>query len=449
MLVTFASTRQCRAALWSIVLALVLSVTGCTYIVGPVGLGLANGPSSELLAEYSNAAAELTVRPVLDGSGLGTIARNFAGDSTDLTVRTRIASSMVEIELLQPEQGLAESYAAAGVDLVTLELGWDAYQPTATTINHSYIAQRVAEAQSYADAGLEVVLDLGLQYPPDWAWGLPGSTRFADQYGQEWHGGIGTDPLDAVWNSSARLAQSNYVELVAQDFGGLVDRVRVGGLLSGEIRLPPANSGEHVDSLWAFSPGALAASPDPTWRPGTGTVAQAREWLEFYMSSVSEYAVWLTESVNSAFPVAPIDVLLPGWGLRPGDLDRVAADRVSTSSVASTGDDLAGGLDWARQIRALDGLSINITAVTTWLDAPSYGVAPRDLAPVEYLATLTRPRGIPLSGENTGGSGLAALERVREQANRHGLTRITWMPDRDSGTPRDVTLRELGAAFSG
>jgi hypothetical protein len=84
--------------------------------------------------------------------------------------------------------------------------------------------------------------------------------------------------------------------------------------------------------------------------------------------------------------------------------------------------------------------------VTTWLDAPSYGTAPRDLAPVEYLATLTRPLATPLSGENTGGGGTAALTRVREQAKRLGLGRITWMPDR---TPGAVTPEDLGRAFPG
>lgn len=354
----------------------------------------------------------------------------------------------VGLGLLQPEWDRAGAYVAAGVDSVTLELGWDAYQPTATTINEDYVSSRVREAQSYADAGLDVVLDLGLQYPPGWAWDLPGDTRFVNQYGEQWVGGIGTDVLDAVWNAEVQKAQAKYLNLVAEDFGGLVDRVRVGGLLSGEIRLPPARSDAHMDSLWAFSASALAASPDESWRPGSGTSAQAREWLDFYMESVCDYAVWLTRRVGSAFPTASVDVLLPGWGVRPGDLERLAVERLSEAAVITTGDDLAGGLDWERQILALNELDVDITAVTTWLDAPSYGSALRDLAPVEYLATLTQPLGMDLSGENTGGGGWNAMMRVREQAGRFDLQRITWMSARALGETDQPTLSELGATFT-
>ncbi|CAN5267073.1 hypothetical protein BH11ACT3_BH11ACT3_20560 [soil metagenome] len=361
----------------------------------------------------------------------GSANETFEGELAAHVVSDVEPTSSVDLQLLQPDPNLVDAYVAAGVDLVTLELGWDAYQPTATTTGDAYIARRIAEARIYSDAGLEVVLDLGLQYPPAWAWELPGQTRFINQYGDEWHGGIGTDAIDGVWNSAVRQAESDYVELVAHDFSGVVDRVRVGGLLSGEIRLPPAHSAGRSDSLWAFGSGALAATSDPVWRPGSGTAADARRWLDFYLSSLSDYAVWLTQTVAVMYPGTPIDVLLPGWGIRPGDIERAADARVSSAVIESMGDDLAAGLDWPRQLRALDGLGLDITAVTTWLDAPSYGTAPRDLAPVEYLATLTRPIGMLLSGENTGGGGAEVLARLRQQADAFGLTRITWMPSTD------------------
>jgi hypothetical protein len=449
----FESKRRGKFGIGLIVLGLALGVSGCTHAAGVTESAPTTELSSELLAKQPTAGQMPLPVPVKGAIG-GAIATATQKHATnfDTLVSNPVSTGAgngkpagpVDIELLQPDPRQAKSYASAGVDLVTLDLGWDAYQPTATTTDRSYVAQRVAEAQAYTDAGLEVVLDLGLQYPPAWAFDLPGETRFTNQYGEQWHGGIGTDALDAVWNPAARQAESRYVGLVARDFAGLVDRVRVGGLLSGEIRLPPAHAAGHVDSLWAFGEGALAASPDPKWRPGSGTASQARRWLNFYMASVSEYAVWLTRTVGSAFPATPIDVLLPGWGLRPGDLNRVAAARVSTSAIESTGDDLAGGLDWPRQISALHRLALDVTAVTTWLDAPSYGTAPHDLAPVEYLAMLTRPLTMPLSGENTGGGGQAALARVREQVNRLGLGRVTWMPDH---TPGDVTPEDLGMAF--
>jgi hypothetical protein len=434
------SSRRRAVVIGSVVVALVLCVSGCADTAAPVGSQDARSQFRAKASSADSSSAKDAAGHTAEATGLTTNAEKSTPTAT------AEATAAVQVELLQPDPAQASSYAAAGVDLVTLELGWDAYQPTATTTNASYVAQRVAEARAYENAGLRVVLDLGIQYPPAWAWSLSGETRFTNQYGEQWHGGIGTDALDAVWNAAARDAESRYVSLVARDFAGVVDRVRVGGLLSGEVRLPPAHSTGRTDSLWAFGPAALAASPDPTWRPGTGTVAQARQWLDFYTSSVSGYAVWLTKTVGSAFPARPIDVLMPGWGLRPGDLDRVADARVSTSAVESTGDDLAGGIDWPLQISALDGLGLDVTAVTTWLDAPSYGTSPHDLAPVEYLASLTRPLAMPLSGENTGGGGQAALARVRDQAGRLGLLRITWMSDSALGA---VTPQNLGAAFPG
>lgn len=363
----------------------------------------------------------------------------------DGTVPTVDACVPLRLLSLQPRPEHIPELTAAGVDLVTLELGWDAYQPAADRWSADYAARRAAEAGQYAAAGLEVVLDLGLQYPPTWAWSLPGPTRFVNQYGEEWRGTTGTDAINGVWNPAVRQAQERYVRQVARDLEGVdLAAVRIGGLLSGELRLPPARTATRTDALWAFDPLARAASPVPGWQPGTGTPEEAEAWLDHYLDALVDYQAWLADVVTDAFPGTSLDVLLPGWGLRPGDLERAARERVSRASVEATGDSLSSAVDWGRHVASLAERGADATLVTTWLDAPAYGPAARDQAPVEHLVGLARRAGLPVTGENTGGGGRAALDRTMQQAARFDLERVTWLALPDD--PQRVSLAEVGAA---
>jgi hypothetical protein len=152
-----------------------------------------------------------------------------------------------------------------------------------------------------------------------------------------------------------------------------------------------------------------------------------------------------TRTVNRAFQSTELDVLLPGWGLRPGDVTQAVDAHLSAEAVAALGDSLSAAIDWARQVDALGRSRLPVVLTTTWLDAPSYGTAPRDLAPVEYLVQLAAPWSLPVTGENTGGSSSAALHRIVDQAARLGLTRVTWM-SAASLAVGPVTLTELAAA---
>ena len=355
----------------------------------------------------------------------------------------------VKLELLQPDPADALAYARAGVGRVTLELGWDAYEPAPGVLNTTYLDQRLAEARVYQASGIQVVLDLGLQYPPSWAWSLPGGTRFVNQFGDTWHGGIGDNPINAVWNRAARQAQARAVrELAHYTAGTSFVAVRVGGLLSGELRLPPSKYNGRTGSLWAFDPSALASSPLPSYRPGKGTTAAAARWLDWYLQSLTDYQDWLTTTVYDAFPATAIDVLLPGWGLRPGDAQAAAGARLRPAAVAATGDSLSSAVDWSRQVAALAGTHLPVVLTTTWVDAPSYGLSTHDMAPVEYLARLAAPRQMAVGGENTGGGNATTLSWSLQQARRLGLTQIAWM---SAATLRTgpLSLEQLGDAFAG
>src|SRR4051812_27327255 len=70
----------------------------------------------------------------------------------------------------------------AGVRLATLEIGWDNYEPAEGAFNATYRDQMRARIQTFKNAGVGIVLDLGLQYPPAWIFNYPNS-RFKNQFG--------------------------------------------------------------------------------------------------------------------------------------------------------------------------------------------------------------------------------------------------------------------------
>ena len=72
-----------------------------------------------------------------------------------------------------PAQFAAER--AAGVQAVTVQVGWDDAEPTAGSLDPSYITGIVDHISQAEQQGLQVILDPGLQYPPNWLLAMPGS----------------------------------------------------------------------------------------------------------------------------------------------------------------------------------------------------------------------------------------------------------------------------------
>ena len=70
----------------------------------------------------------------------------------------------------------------------------------------------------------------------------------------------------------------------------------------------------------AFSPAAIAKSPVPGYRPGQGNAADSSTFLNWYLTSLNDYGVWLANAFRSAFGSGPrLQILLPSWGIRPGE----------------------------------------------------------------------------------------------------------------------------------
>lgn len=68
--------------------------------------------------------------------------------------------------VLQPNEERAHSTRNAGISVASLEIGWDAWAPTKGNTSPAYVDQVKRKYNALNEAGYEIILDAGLQYPP-------------------------------------------------------------------------------------------------------------------------------------------------------------------------------------------------------------------------------------------------------------------------------------------
>jgi hypothetical protein len=316
---------------------------------------------------------------------------------------------------------------ASGATAVTISVGWAEAEPGAGSFSSAYLAsirQRIGAATS---AGLEVVLDPGLQYPPDWVFSLPGGTRFVDQYGDAFTGPppSGDEVANAVTDPSVRRAQGIYLAWLGAHLPAhTLAAVREGGGPLGELRYPDPDYGGHTDAYWAYDPSTQADLPASVrgWVPGSGTTAQAQTFLDAYNAQLVGYGRWLNAELKADFSTEEL-VLLPGWGERPGGGSAEVTNRLTLPM-----DEFNEGLDWVDLLGSLPDPAHSV-AYTTYLDAPSLAPTLALEDPADFLAYLTAGTPIRLGGENTGNGTMAALQLSLHRARLLGFTIIQWMDE--------------------
>jgi hypothetical protein len=339
---------------------------------------------------------------------------------------------------------------AAGVGAVTIGFSWSSAEPSPGAFSASYlqgIHDRIAAARS---AGLDVVLDPGLQYPPSWVFALTGGTRFVNQYGDVFTGAppSGNDVANAVTDAAVRAAEGSYLTwLGSQISPGEIIAVRQGGGPLGELRYPGPDYDGHTNSYWAYDTSTQSGSSVPGWRPGTGTVAQAQEFLDAYNAALDGYGQWLNAQLHQDFNTNEL-VMLPGWGERPG-----GAAKEVTSLLTVSMPEFNEGLDWTGLLDSLPDPSQSV-AYTTYLDAPTVMATPQLEDPADYIASLVAGTGLRLGGENTGNGTIADMDLSLDRAKALHYYIVQWMDEAQliaSGSGEDPggpTLDELGSAWT-
>jgi hypothetical protein len=394
-------------------------------------------------------------------AALGTAAATMTVSAPAMAVTGAVASTaaaplpfagtlMTTASDARPDRG-------GGLTTAMLQVGWNDAQPVAGRgLDPGYLAQLRATYDADRAAGLQVTLDPGLQYAPAWVFTLDRhSTRFVDQYGNVWHGDLGEDVPDAVHDPAVRTAEASYLALLAGAFGrtAFAD-VRAGGLLDGEMHLPPARYDGHINDWWSFGYAAARSAAVPGYRPGISVNNAAKDtvFLTGYLGAMANYQDFIVESLARDF-AADVEVLYPSFGVRPGDAGAAVHVGLDGDSVRSG--ELAMGMDAGVLVprlpaeRAAARTAHRLIAYSTWLDGPSFGTSGQAESPIAYLASYAEPRGIPLAGENTADSARspAALTLCADLVRRYHLLGLMWFDDQavnTAGTP--VTARALAGA---
>lgn len=359
----------------------------------------------------------------------------------------------------------AQQEYAAGIRIVHLELGWSAYEPHDNQFSARYMEQVRAKLAAYRQAGCQVVLGTGLQYPPKWLFELPGS-RYVNQ------DGVAVPRIaNLTFSPVLRQRAERFLARVAQDLGTDFCAVRVGSGGSIECFYPAWDAADTRNSYWAFDANAQQHCPFPGWKPGERqyrgqpfTPQQVAQWYDWYLGAMVDGINWQLGIYRRLGYRGELQVLLPGQGTRPqeyarglaryleGDADhshtmsRAAVwhkvierlgDRRNVTIYVSSVADGSGGNDLSQpsdRAVALDDPAINRWSATRWLT---------------YLADR---QGMAKSGENPGrgdapGYGLDMLTAAVAQAQAGGFGSFLWAHDHNLYDGTGPTLAEYGAVI--
>lgn len=346
--------------------------------------------------------------------------------------------------ILEPSGLLFGVEAQSGFQYYRIELNWSLAEPSYNSYSNSYfdaVKQTISVARS---AGLTPILSFGLEYPASWVFALdPEGSRFVNQYGDVWTGaGNGERVANGVFSSRIRAAMAGYIQNVFQKLGTAWGGVNWGGgLVYDEVRYPWCPTGRS-NCFWAYDSNARAQNPVPGYTPATGNIAQAQTFATWYNRSLQNYITWGMGIIRKYYG-GQLIVLLPSWGIRPGDIQNAVSANLNGKPYRSS--EVAGGMDWASQLPAYAAYG-TVTVDSTWanrLDDPWND--PQDWGPVHYLASIL-PTSMRLGGENSlGAAGVSDMNDLFNNARTYHLQWIMWMSESFTQIQGNATLQQIGA----
>jgi hypothetical protein len=338
--------------------------------------------------------------------------------------------------------GNAVAGYAAGLRAVTYEVYWDRLQPARDRFDTGQFEQARRDLATFREAGMQIVLSLGMQYPPGWAFDTPHG-RYVNQYREPYVGDEpGANGLNAVFSQQVRDLQAAYVARAFTELGDDFYAVRLGWGYYGELSYPSHQYNNRINTYWGFDALALgkaeglavtlSPNPVPDWKPGDPSAdhAAARQFAGWYLGAMTDYQNWQIATVREHYR-GRLAVLYPSWGLRPGQLDAAIAKDLSGFTSAEQNGETQRGHDFARHVAGLS--DPKVVVYTTWLDAsPAFGNDtgddPTGWSPAHYLAWLAgnhRPA-LEVWGENTGWGSAEAMQLCFERVAAFGLTGLYW-----------------------
>jgi hypothetical protein len=394
-----------------------------------------------------NSTVSTTLGPSSTNSAFPNKTAHISAAATSETTVTSTKSTTVKassnplITVKSPLLGAiaaTENYSSLSNDgfrEVVIAASWSEIEPSNGSYSTNAISALQSQINSANNAGLLVSLDIGTQYAPSWVFSLPGGTSFKDQDSDSFGGnaGSGNDVANAMTDTAVRSVMGAYLSYLGNHLSGIAS-VRLGGGPGNELRFPSGTAGSRGNAFWFYDSSSQAELPTDAqgWVPGTGTVAQATEFLTAYNNAEVNYGTWLIQQGLDDFASnVKLELLLPGWGERPGET--VAAEN---SLLANTPDEINQGLDWTDLLSALSG-NARVVAYTTWADSMNGDGNNPD--PAAYIHSIL-PADMLAGGESTGNGNTttAGINQMFENAKNWNWYIVNFFFNGQTQSPSQV-----------
>jgi hypothetical protein len=335
-------------------------------------------------------------------------------------------SSLQAFGVLQmPTGNLAakQQIKAAGCTHTVIQAQWSALQPSGagTALNSTAVASLIQEYADAATAGLKVMLEVALQYPPSWV--LSGVESFKDQFGNVLNGSAqsgGQQVSNWMWTSAGWGYVSDFVNKLGAALGSgsiaQTSDVKIGGGYYGELHYPISVATAPNYSFWGYGTSmqtgtGLASGqvvcPNPGYTIFSGTDAQDSQWLNWYLNGLGTWIMFFIGAMRTAgWTACDYHVCHTGYGIRSNEVHSSTAYQSS----AGTGEDPARMIG----VYAHDP---KIWPYCTWMNTadgydPVYTDTDISAWKKIYEEAYLRGKHYKLWGENTGGENTAGLQAI-------------------------------------
>jgi hypothetical protein len=292
-----------------------------------------------------------------------------------------------------------------------------------------------------SDAGFVVVLDLGIQYPPEWARTI---RPWVDQYGN-----IYSNQVNAVWSNTVRQKIERYIKHVFQDFGTQFYGVRLGSGSFVETLYPDNRPGFQF-SYWAFDTDAMASNPVPNWRPGQPSPnGEARTFYNWYLQRLIDTVNWQQAVVRQSFSGYLVQ-LMPGQGLRPRQWDALIASNLTpydqhiyAAERGAVWDKIIDGMRDRTNVIITCSSVGDASATSAYVDEASSDSTKWSSA--HWVAFNADRYGMPKWAENPGRDSVETMQIVFNQLNEYGYDGLFWAFEGDLHSGQYAALDQYAA----
>lgn len=307
------------------------------------------------------------------------------------------------------EYGIAGGYTSGQIaDLaqrritpLLLEAEWAKAEPSEGRFAYGYFDSLRTTARAWQSAGHKVVLNFGMHHAPDWLLAKNGAKQVASDGASS-----GDGAADLITHSTYRFYGERYTSVFLSTVGTDWRMIRVGGGHWGELTYPGERDSGGRWRWYGYGP--LSTNPVKTWRPGQASPnGEAYKYLTWYLKRLADFGLWQCQTVRRQYS-GTIALLLPSWGMRPGDFTKAVNTNLNGSSSAEKNGEVQRGYDHAGQANKMARNS-RVALWGTWANQPGS---------LDWIASLAYARGLKLAGENAADADLNGMNVAHEAVSR-------------------------------